>query len=235
MSRFDLGITLIIVAILTWNTASRWQRARRLRYLRDTPLPPGLFDKLRRQRPDIGPEHRPAIEVALRDFFAAYLLGGRKPVSMPSQAADELWHAFILCTRHYDAFCRQAFGRFLHHTPAVVLTRHHDRNAGLRRVWTQTCRMDGIDPKRPTRLPLLFALDAQVGLADGFRYTLDCSALREPGAAGDAGSGQCASDFASDGFDGTTDGLGDDGCSGDGGSDGCSGDGGGDGGGCGGD
>lgn len=233
MSRFDLGIPLIIVAILTWNTASRWQRARRLRFLRDTALPPGLFDKLRRQRPDIGPEHRPAIEVALRDFFAAYLLGGRKPVSMPSQAADELWHAFILYTRHYDAFCRQGFGRFLHHTPAVVLTRHHDRNVGLRRVWTQTCRMEGIDPKRPTRLPLLFALDAQVGLADGFRYALDCSALR----AGDAGSRQCASDFASDGFDGTTDGLGDGGCSGDGvGGDGCSSDGcGGDGGGCGGD
>ena len=44
MSRFDLGITLIIVAFLTWNTASRWQRARRLRYPRDSPLPPRPFD-----------------------------------------------------------------------------------------------------------------------------------------------------------------------------------------------
>ena len=53
----------------------------------------------------------------LRQFFLAYLMSGKRYVSMPSQVADDLWHEFILYTREYDAFCRRAFGGFLHHTP----------------------------------------------------------------------------------------------------------------------
>lgn len=30
---------------------------------------------------------------------------------------DEVWHAFILYTREYTAFCNQHFGRYVHHTP----------------------------------------------------------------------------------------------------------------------
>jgi hypothetical protein len=41
---------------------------------------------------------------------------------MPSQVADDLWHEFILFTKNYDAFCRQAFGGFFHHSPAAVLS-----------------------------------------------------------------------------------------------------------------
>lgn len=211
-----------------------WQRrAQRLRYLRETPLPPGLYDKLRKKRPDIAPEYYPFVNRALRDFFAAYLLSGCKPVSMPSQAADELWHEFILYTRNYDHFCRKAFGKFLHHTPAVVLSRNYDRNVGLRRVWWHACKLEGIDPRNPARLPLLFALDAKLELADGFRYALDCHGLRGKNDGGGGGCGsQCATDMRDSSFDGTTDGFGDNG----GGDSGDSGDGGGgDGGGCGGD
>lgn len=52
----------------------------------------------------------------LKQFFAAYLTGGGRPVSMPSQIVDDLWHEFILYTRDYQKFCRWAFGRLLHHT-----------------------------------------------------------------------------------------------------------------------
>lgn len=144
------------------------------------------------------------------------LRSGRRFVSMPSQVADDLWHEFILYTRNYDAFCRQAFGRFLHHTPAVVLGANQRDNTGLRRTWWHCCREENIDPRRPTRLPLLFALDAKLGIAGGFRYVPDCAALR----AGGNGSVYCGGDFGSSGVDGSTDGFG--------------GDGGGDGGGCGG-
>lgn len=36
---------------------------------------------------------------------------------MPSRAVDEAWHGFILCTARYSAFCREAYGRYLHHHP----------------------------------------------------------------------------------------------------------------------
>ena len=163
---------------------------------------------------------------ALRQFFLAYLNSGRQFVSMPSRVVDDLWHAFILYTRHYQAFCHHAFGGFLHHTPAVVLGANRQNNAGLRRTWWFACREEQIHPKRPTRLPLLFALDEKLNIEHGFRYALDCRAFGQP-AAGDAV--HCGADFLNQDMDGTLDGLGDAFFGGgDGGSDGC-------GGGCGGD
>ena len=32
---------------------------------------------------------------------------------------DEMWHAFILCTRRYHDFCRIHFGDYLHHEPVT--------------------------------------------------------------------------------------------------------------------
>lgn len=36
---------------------------------------------------------------------------------MPSRAVDEAWHGLILCTARYAAFCKSAYGQFLHHHP----------------------------------------------------------------------------------------------------------------------
>ena len=111
----------------------------------------------------------------------------------------------------------------MHHTPAVVLGPHKRDNTGLRRTWWHCCKDENINPSLPTRLPLLFAIDTKLGIADGFRYVPDCAALR----AGGDGSAHCGGDFGSSSADGSTDGFGDGG--GDGGHGG-----GGDGGGCGG-
>lgn len=35
----------------------------------------------------------------------------------PTIAIDQAWHAHVLHTRRYEAFCRQHFGKFLHHNP----------------------------------------------------------------------------------------------------------------------
>jgi hypothetical protein len=117
---------------------------------------------------------------------------------MPSQVVDDLWHEFILHTRHYDQFCRRAFGRFLHHTPAVAVGSGASAHAGLRRCWWYACKEDSINPRAPTRLPLLFALDAKLGLADGFTYALDCKASPQRRGRGDGGATviYCGSDLA---------------------------------------
>ena len=103
-----------------------WQRQRKLRreaFIRHAALPPGLFDKLRKKRPELTLKDCQLVAHALRQFFLAYLKSDRRFVSMPSQVVDDLWHEFILYTRHYQQFCGKAFGGFLHHTPAVVLGR----------------------------------------------------------------------------------------------------------------
>jgi hypothetical protein len=124
---------------------------------------------------------------------------------MPSQAVDDLWHEFILYTKAYDAFCQQAFGGFLHHTPAVVLGADKQNNEGLRRVWWHACKEENIDPAKPLRLPLLFAIDAKLGISGGFVYSPDCKALRGEG----GGTVHCGAEFADSSVDGGTDGFGD--------------------------
>lgn len=215
----------------------RLRAARRADFIRAYAFPKGLIEKLQQRRPGLAAKDGQLVARALRQFFLAHLKSGRRFVAMPSQVADDLWHEFILYTRHYDVFCKQAFGRFLHHTPAVVLAHDPHDNAGLRRVWWQCCKEENINPTKPTRLPLLFALDAKLGVADGFHYTPDCSALRSPQTGGASSATHCGGDFSSAAFDGSTDGFGD-GHGGDGGDGGGGGggDGGGDGGGgCGGD
>lgn len=184
---------VLIVLILALGAAvilmsRRLMALRRQEFIRSFVLPRGLFERLMKRRPELALKDCQLVARALRQFFLAYSNSGHRFVAMPSQVADDLWHEFILYTKDYDAFCRKAFGHFLHHTPAVVLGGNQVSNAGLRRCWYHACVEENIRPQRPTRLPLLFALDAKLNITDGFRYVPDCDAVRrksgDPGSAG---------------------------------------------------
>lgn len=56
------------------------------------------------------------------DEFRKYLVLihlGYRGMAMCSKYVDEVWHAFILHTRDYTAFCESVFGTFLHHEPGT--------------------------------------------------------------------------------------------------------------------
>jgi hypothetical protein len=53
--------------------------------------------------------------VEYRKFMAMSLVGDSHP--MYSAEVDEIWHAHLLFTRHYAAFCEQLLGEFVHHEP----------------------------------------------------------------------------------------------------------------------
>ena len=221
-----LATAIIITLILSLTMIMRrWRLGVRADFIRTHTFPPALYEKLRKRRPELSLKDCQLVERALRQFFLAYLQGGRRYVSMPSQVVDDLWHELILYTRHYDGFCKKAFGRFLHHTPAVVLGRNRQNNSGLRRIWWLTCREEKIDPRKPGRLPLLFAIDKKLNIADGFVYAPDCRSLQR-GDSSAGGTPYCGGDFSSTDFDGLTDGFGDwsDGSDGDSGDGGCGGD-----------
>ena len=214
-----LLVVVVVCGVVLAVVWTRLRQARRAEFIRHHPLPRGLYDALRQKHPQLQPRDCQLVAQGLRAFFGSYLASGFKPVAMPSQVADNLWHEFILHTRAYEAFCQQAFGRFLHHTPAVALSSVAVSNASLRRCWWHCCRAENIDPASPTRLPLLFALDAKLGIAGGFRYVPDCGPLsRRSDGDGGATVVHCGTGFADGGVDGSTDGFGDGGGgSGDGG------------------
>lgn len=220
---------IVILGLAGFALFSIWSkklRRDREAFINRYEFPPGLFERLARRRGGLSEQDHQRVDEALRQYFRIYLKSGFKFVSMPSQLADDLWHEFILYTRNYQIFCSKAFGRFFHHTPAVALGRgRRESNAGLRRVWWHACKEERIDPRKPDRLPLLFALDGDLNIEDGFLYAPDCKSLQ-------AGV-NCGGDFADGSFDsGGTDGFGD--SSSEGGGDGGGDSGGDSGGGCGG-
>jgi hypothetical protein len=143
------GVLAIALTVL-W---TRYRRLRREHYIRDFALPKGLYERLRKRRPELEQKDCALVARGLRQFFLAYLNSGGKFVSMPSQVVDDLWHEFILYTKAYDDFCKQAFGRFLHHTPAVVLGPQKRDNEGLRRVWCTPARRRTSTRARPRACP----------------------------------------------------------------------------------
>lgn len=209
MSSLSLFIAISTgLFFLSWWLWRRWRMAVRADYIRRYNFPPGLLDRLQKCRPELCHKDCELTGRALRQFFLAYLHGGRQFVSMPSQLADDLWHEFILYTRHYELFCRKAFGGFLHHTPAVVLSKDRRNNSGLRRIWWHCCREENINPKKPSRLPLLFALDGKLKIEDGFVYWPDCRGLHKHNGE-HSGLVHCGGDFSSTVFDGSLEGFGD--------------------------
>lgn len=222
-------IVLVILVIVILMLRSRHIALLRAEYIRTYMFPVGLIEKLTVLHPELDVKDRQLVARALRQFFIAHLNSGRKFVSMPSQVVDELWHEFILYTRQYERFCQKAFGRFLHHTPAVALGKHRASNAGIRRAWWYACLEENINPRKATRLPLLFAIDAKLKIANGFHYLLDCKGINS-GESRDGATVYCGGDISSTSIDGSLDGFGDTASDGSG----DSGDSGGCGGGCGG-
>ncbi len=204
-----------------------WLASLRRQFIRDARLPNYLAGKLRETYPQINAAESELVLRGLRQFFMAHARSGRMFVAMPSKAVDTAWHEFILHTRGYAQWCDAAFGKLLHHTPAEVLGKSPQRNDGLRRSWFWACKEESIDPRAPTRLPLLFAIDKKLAIAGGFQYVPDCKSIQASSGSDahcgtDFGSGSYSSDASTGDFGGadtSTDGGGDSGCGG-----GCGGD-----------
>ena len=207
-------IVVFVVFVLGAAIAENVWRARAHRFIDAWVFDESVLKGLRATYPMLTPEQQALVLEGLRDFLHICRQARMKGVSMPSKVVDEAWHGFILSTRHYRAFCRRAFGRYLNHHPAETMKSTTQASKGLRRAWQFACRREGIDPAKPDRLPRLFALDGQLMIAGGFIYALDCMAAGQTGtycASAIGCSSGCSSGCGADG-----------GCSGDGG--GCGGD-----------
>ena len=209
------GAVAAIVLLLLWR---RWRQRHRAAAIDSFPYAGFLGQRLAQRRPELSEAQRAEVLAGLQDYFHLCHSAGRRMVAMPSQVVDDAWHEFILFTRHYQKFCRLAFGRFLHHTPAEAMRSPTDASDGIKRAWRLACSREGIDPQNPSRLPRLFALDARLGIAGGFIYSLNCMTL---GGSGNASycashigcSSGCSGDSGSSDSDGGGDGGG--GCGGD--------------------
>lgn len=192
--------------------ASKRHRQARERFIDDYAFPAGIRQRVRKRYPHLSDDQLDLVLRALREYFHLCRKAGRRLLAMPSQVVDVAWHEFILFTRNYQAFCRHALGRFLHHTPTEAMPDRTAASDGIKRTWRLACLRDGIDPRSATAVPLLFAIDRQLGIEDGFHYVLNCTQMvaaasansycaSHIGCAGSCGGG-CAGSGCSGGGDG---------------------------------
>jgi hypothetical protein len=172
---------------------------RRRVYIESYSFPSALREKLEGHPDlDVSATQISLVLDGLRTWFVACLYADGKTLGMPSRAVDIAWHEFILMTREYQSFCDEAFGYYLHHSPEETMD--EAMPAGLRRTLTTLER----DPALPgyIGIPFLFALDGELGIEDGQKWTPeDIVSLRDSGP--DEASGVFDGGFSGDGGAGT--------------------------------
>ncbi len=204
----NLGVrlfaALLLIAVLVSIARALLQRWR-LAWIARQNIPPGVERRFRERRPELNDADVQQVGQGLRDYFhICCQAGSRRMVSMPSQVVDELWHEFILFTRDYARFCDKALGRFLHHVPAEAMRSKTQAQDGIKRAWRLACQKEKINPRHPLKLPLLFRIDRELDIENGFVYSLDCRRDSRGNAycGGDIGcGGGCAGGGDSDGGD----------------------------------
>lgn len=149
--------------------------SRRAKWIERYVFPESIAKKICEHYPQLTEAQVGEVIHGLREYFQVCNLAGNDMVSMPSQAIDAAWHEFILFTRQYESFCRRAFGRFLHHTPAEAMRLPTRAQEGIKVAWERSCQREGIRPHAPNKVPILFAMDTQLQIPDGFHYSLDCT------------------------------------------------------------
>ncbi len=209
-----LLMTAGIVVQRVWRSHAQQQR---LEMIRAYPFSQSMRLKFRDVRPDLDSAQEQRVFDGLRDYFILCAQARGRFVSMPSQVADDAWHAFILHTRVYQDFCDKAFGRFLHHTPAESMSTPTQATVGIQRAWNLACALENINPKQPDRLPRLFALDGALNIPNGFRYDTHCTPGSDKYCASHIGGSGCGSGCGSGSADSSCggDGGGGGGCGGD--------------------
>ncbi len=181
-----ISISLLFAAIFL---IFKGKHSRQLAFIAHYEFPSSLSGKISKHYPHLTQHDIGLVFNALRDYFHICNQAKNKMVSMPSQVVDVAWHEFILFTRHYQHFCNNALGRFLHHTPTEAMTSPTLAQNGIKCAWRLACAKENINPQTPVQLPLLFAIDDQLNISDGFKYSLNCQDKSSP----NFGSDYCAS------------------------------------------
>lgn len=170
-------ITVILILFIGYlKKTAKAPKMVRGNFISDYQFPPMLNDKLIEKYPHLGQAQADEIIEGLRTYFQICNVAQDESenLAMPSQAVDSAWHEFILHTKLYDQFCEQAFGRFLHHSPAEGMLSQTEAQLVLKMTFKHACRLFDISRKRPDKLPPIFALDTRLNIPQGFNYSLKC-------------------------------------------------------------
>lgn len=185
----DISI-IIVIGVFIWLGFYFYnQHKKRIAFIESFEFPVSIKKGVNTSYPHLNNEQIELVLDTLRTFFLISYKAKLKPVAMPSQVVDVAWHQFILFTKNYEVFCKKGIGRFLHHTPTEAMKSRTTAQEGIKRARRLSCHLESINPKLPIRLPMLFAIDLELKIEDGFFYSKNCKDRSSP----NYGNNYCAS------------------------------------------
>ncbi len=158
-----LGLVLLVAL-------AAWQQALRRQFIRESSLPRHLAQALRERFPALGMHGPDLVLRGLRQFFLAQSRARPRRAGCPSLLVAQAWTLLERQRPAYQRWCAVALGRVVEPAAAYALGLDAVENDALRRTWYWACKEESIDPRAPSRLPLLFALDHKYGVEQGFAY-----------------------------------------------------------------
>ncbi len=186
---------LFIIALMLFSYFwKKEQEKRQLRFIENYKFSPVLIRRVKAQHDYLSDADMKKVVQATRDYFYICNQAQGRMVAMPSEIVDVFWHEFLLFTREYQDFCKKGIGRFLHHTPTEVMKSPTSAQEGIKRAWRLACAKEGINPKNPAKLPLLFVIDKSLKIKGGFSYQLNCKG-NPTSSNGSSCGGYCATDI----------------------------------------
>jgi len=180
------GLVVGVIALVAWaryytNKANRIARAKRAPFITAYRFPAELTRRFREKHPGLTMEQSARVFEGLRQYFLACLAaqtnGIARQCGMPSKAVDDAWHEFIVMTRDYEAFCQGAFGAYLHHTPKLQMKEATTNTVANTLHQLRSPPVGALPWAMAGTVPLLFALDRELGITDGYLH--DESSLAE--------------------------------------------------------
>ena len=188
-------IFFILAMVLLAYFWKKEQAKKQLRFIENYKFSPVLIRRVKAQHDYLSDADMKKVVKATRDYFYICNQAKGKMVAMPSEIVDVLWHEFLLFTREYQEFCKKGIGRFLHHTPTEVMKSPTSAQEGIKRAWRLACAKEGINPKYPSKLPLLFVIDKSLNIKGGFSYQLNCKSGSPMASNSSSCGGYCATDI----------------------------------------
>lgn len=165
--------SIVPAAMLLGGSRMVTKRNWRVAYIDTYQFPAAVKERVGKHYPHLSDEQLLLVMQGLRQYFQLCNNAANGIVSMPSRVVDVAWHEFILFTQAYQEFCQHGIGSFLHHMPAEEMTSTTELEEGMKKVWLLACEWERIDQQSPSRLPLLFEIDAALKIPDGFNHSLD--------------------------------------------------------------
>ena len=142
-------------------------------------FPPSVELSLKYYYPLLTKSKREKVLKYLRLFFIEKL--SNIHLDTPSIVLNRAWRAFSL-TPEYKSFSSQFFNEdFLICKPILKDKRKiiELTNTNFLYMWSSQCYIEGIDPFFPQRVPTMFMLDESLNIADGMKFKINKTKLRE--------------------------------------------------------